>query len=166
MKKFFKLGCLGFIGLIVLIIVIAVVGGGEDTPTNSSEKAANTTKEGNKEEPKEEPKEEAKKEDDGVSREFKSALTKAYTYAETMHMSKKGIYNQLISEHGEGFPEDAAQYAMDNIEFDWKANALKKAETYAETMSMSNSAIYEQLISEHGEQFTEEEAQYAVDNLE
>jgi len=82
-----------------------------------------------------------------------------------MDMSKAGVYDQLVSDHGEQFPEDAAQYAMDNIEADWKENALKKAETYAETMDMSNSAIYDQLVSDHGEQFTEEEAQYAVDNL-
>lgn len=104
------------------------------------------------------------KEDD-VPREYKSALTKAGVYSDMMHMSKIGIYNQLISEHGDAFPPEAAQYAVDNLEADYNANALKKAETYAETMSMSNTAIYDQLTSEHGEQFTPEEAQYAVDNL-
>lgn len=82
-----------------------------------------------------------------------------------MHMSKSGVYDQLTSEYGENFPVEAAQYAIDNIVFDWKGNALKKAETYAETMSMSDAAIYDQLISEYGEKFTPEEAQYAVDNL-
>ncbi len=82
-----------------------------------------------------------------------------------MKMSKAGIYDQLVSEHGEKFPADAAQFAIDNIVFDWKANALAKAEQYAEIMSMSNQAIYEQLISQHGEKFTAEEAQYAIDNL-
>lgn len=83
-----------------------------------------------------------------------------------MHMSKAGIYDQLTSEYGENFPSEAAQYAVDNIVFDWKEAALKKAEIYAETMSMSDSAIYDQLISEYGEKFTKEEAQYAIDNLE
>ncbi len=87
-------------------------------------------------------------------------------YAETMQMSKAGIYDQLISEYGEGFPKEAAQYAIDNLEFDWKANALEKAKSYAETMAMSDSAIYDQLISEYGEKFTAEEDQYAIDNLE
>ena len=59
-----------------------------------------------------------------------------------------------------------AQYAIDNVEADWKENALKSAETYQETMAMSPNAIYDQLISEYGGQFTEEEAQYAIDNLE
>lgn len=81
-------------------------------------------------------------------------------------MSKAGVYDQLTSEYGEKFPAEAAQYAIDNMEADWKQNTLKKAESYQETMSMSKSAIYDQLISEYGEKFTEEEAQYAIDNLE
>jgi hypothetical protein len=81
-------------------------------------------------------------------------------------MSKQGIYDQLISEYGEKFTEDEAQYAVDNLDADWNANALEKAKDYQESMSMSNSAIYDQLISEYGEKFTEEEAQYAVDHLE
>ncbi|MEB2301126.1 Ltp family lipoprotein [Lysinibacillus xylanilyticus] len=102
---------------------------------------------------------------ENAPREHKLALQKAEQYAEMMSMSKAGIYDQLISEHGEKFPTDAAQFAIDNIVFDWKANALAKAEQYAEMMSMSNQAIYEQLISQHGEKFTAEEAQYAIDNL-
>lgn len=43
-----------------------------------------------------------------------------------MHMSKQGIYDQLISEFGEQFTADEAQYAIDNIEWDWNENALKK----------------------------------------
>ncbi len=104
--------------------------------------------------------------EDSVPREHKSALKKAEQYAKTMHMSKEGIYDQLTSEYGENFPKEAAQYAIDNIEFDWKANALEKAKSYAESMDMSDSAIYDQLVSEYGEKFTAEEAQYAVDNLE
>ena len=83
-----------------------------------------------------------------------------------MHMSKQGIYNQLVSEYGEKFPEDAAQYAIDNMQADWNANALAKAKDYQELMSMSKSAIYDQLISEYGERFPPEEAQYAIDHLE
>lgn len=101
-----------------------------------------------------------------VPTEYLNALTKAETYSEYMHMSKKSIYDQLVSEYGENFPEDAAQYAIDNLVADWNANALEKAKIYYEDMSMSKSAVYEQLISEYGEQFTESEAQYAIDHLE
>lgn len=104
--------------------------------------------------------------DESVPREHISALKKAQSYAENMDMSKLAIYDQLVSEYGEQFPEDAAQYAINTIEHDWKENALKKAQSYAENMDMSKSAIYEQLISEYGEKFTQEEAQYAIDNLD
>lgn len=83
-----------------------------------------------------------------------------------MSMSKAGIYDQLVSEYGEAFPEEAAQYAIDNIEFDWNENALKSAKNYQDLMDMSHSAIYDQLVSDYGEKFTPEQAQYAVDNLE
>lgn len=98
--------------------------------------------------------------------EQKNALIKAESYSKMMHMSKKGIYDQLISEYGEQFPKEAAQYAIDNIQADWNENALAKAKSYQETMNMSKKAIYDQLISKHGEQFTEEEAQYAIDHLD
>lgn len=56
------------------------------------------------------------KPDNNVPTEYKSALKKAKSYSDTMHMSKIGIYNQLISEYGEKFTEEEAQYAIDNIE--------------------------------------------------
>lgn len=105
-------------------------------------------------------------EEESVPTEYKNALKKATQYSSLMHMSKQGIYDQLTSEYGEGFPEDAAQYAIDNIEADWEANALAKAKDYSDTMHMSKQGIYDQLISEYGEKFTEDEAQYAIDNVE
>lgn len=98
--------------------------------------------------------------------EYQNALKKAESYSKLMHMSKRAIYDQLVSEYGERFPADAAQYAIDNIVADWNKNALEKAKVYQETMSMSKQAIYDQLISEYGEKFTEEEARYAIEHLE
>ncbi|WP_422659133.1 Ltp family lipoprotein [Paenibacillus sp. EC2-1] len=177
--------------VIAAFIVFGAIGanGNDKEPTpvadNSSTNNVDTTQsksdEKGKEKEKAEEKEEVKQEvkevkevkevieevkEDIVPREHKSALIKAEMYAKTMSMSKAGIYDQLTSEYGEAFPKEAAQYAIDNIEFDWKEAALKKAQSYAESMSMSDSAIYDQLISEYGEKFTKEEAQYAIDNLE
>ncbi|MGN0266405.1 MAG: Ltp family lipoprotein [Lachnospiraceae bacterium] len=104
--------------------------------------------------------------DPNVPTEYKSALRSAKSYSDLMHMSKQGIYDQLTSEYGDQFPDDAAQYAVDNLQVDWKDNALKCAENYSDTMYMSKQGIYDQLISEFGEKFTEEEAQYAIDNME
>ena len=64
------------------------------------------------------------KEDD-VPAEYKSALKKAQIYSDMMHMSKKGLYNQLTSEYGEQYSEESAQYAIDNVDADWKYYALK-----------------------------------------
>ena len=102
-----------------------------------------------------------------VTQEYRNALNKGLEYAKGLHMSKKGIYEQLTSPYGEQFPADAAQYAIDNMTgVDWNANALAKAKDYYYTFSMSKSGVYEQLVSEYGEQFTESEAQYAIDHLE
>lgn len=50
-----------------------------------------------------------------VPTEYKSALKKAENYSEMLHMSKSGIYDQLVSEYDEKFSADAAQYAIDNL---------------------------------------------------
>ncbi len=134
----------------------------EEITQNQDEEVAVSKEE---EEVKEEPKEEAK-EEDNVPTEHKSALKKAQIYIDTMHMSKAGLYEQLTSEYGEQFEEEAAQYAIDNVEANWNENALKKAQVYQQEMAMSKDAIYDQLISEYGEEFTKEQAQYAIDNLE
>ncbi|PAE81090.1 immunity protein, partial [Shouchella clausii] len=79
---------------------------------------------------------------------------------------KQGIYDQLISENGEKFTADEAQYAIDNLKADFNKNALEKAKIYQDTMDMSPDAIKDQLTSEHGEKFTQEEADYAIENLD
>ncbi|MCY8940076.1 DUF4352 domain-containing protein [Peribacillus frigoritolerans] len=54
MKKFFKLGCFGFIGLIVLFIIISAVSSGGDSDTTSNEPKEEVTKEKKKDAPKKE----------------------------------------------------------------------------------------------------------------
>lgn len=54
MKKVFKLGCFGFIGLIVLIIIISAVSSGGDSDTTSNEPKEEVTKEKKKDAPKKE----------------------------------------------------------------------------------------------------------------
>lgn len=126
----------------------------ETTSEESEEPTEEVTEEAN------EPEEETQ---DDVPSEWQAALNSAETYADIMNMSRQGIYDQLTSEAGDNFPDEAAQYAYDNIEYDWNDNALKSAQNYQEMMDMSHNAIYDQLIFE---KFTPEEAQYAVDNLE
>lgn len=101
-----------------------------------------------------------------VPAEYASALEKARSYAETMHMSKASVRDQLVSEYGEAFPAAAADYAMANLTgIDWNANALEKAKSYRDDMHMSNTAIRKQLVSKYGEKFTAAEADYAMREL-
>ena len=144
--------------LIGLLMVTLTACGGENTTNTPTNNAANATN------AQEQPAEETKPD---VPKEYQSALEKANVYATTMDMSKKAVYNQLISPDGEKFTEEAANWAMDNLtDIDWKQNALNKAKTYQDEMSMSPAAIKDQLISEYGEQFTEEEANWAIENLD
>lgn len=100
-----------------------------------------------------------------VSAEYRAALKSAEYYSNNMHMSKVGIYDQLVSEAGDKFPSDAAQYAVDHINADWKKNALKTAKSYQQDMNLSTEAIRDQLTSDAGEKFTQEEADYAIQHL-
>ncbi len=100
-----------------------------------------------------------------VPREYQNALESTKSYSNVMHMSKKGIYDQLISPYADKFSAEAAQYAVDNLQADYNANALAKAKEYQETMHMSSQAIRDQLTSEHGEKFTVSEADYAITHL-
>lgn len=101
--------------------------------------------------------------DDGTPADYKSALKKGQSYADTMKMSKQGVYNQLTSEFDQFSPE-AAQYAIDNLDVDWKENALKKGKDYQNQQSMSPEAVRTQLTSTI-EGFTQEEADYAIQHL-
>lgn len=94
-----------------------------------------------------------------VSREFRNALGSANDYLNYTSFSKSGLYDQLVYE---GFPEDAVQYAVDNVVTDWNANALQTAMDYLDYSSFSDQGLYDQLIYEG---YSAEQAQYAIDNL-
>ena len=103
---------------------------------------------------------------DNIPREYRNALKSAKNYISMMPMSKKGLYNQLTSDFGDKFTEEEAQYAVDNLEVDYREQALKAAKNYQGIFPMSNNQLKRQLMSDAGDKFTEEEAQYAIDNLD
>lgn len=152
---------------ILALFVIGMVGSGSGD-INQSTTTINTnpaTEKSVTTEVKSEEKTPAESEAPSIPAEYKSALNKAASYSNTMHMSKRGIFLQLTSEYGEKFSKEAAQYAIDNVKADWNANALAKAKSYQDTMSMSPSRIHDQLTSDYGEKFTIEEADYAIAHL-
>lgn len=136
-----------FVGLIILVAVATSGGSGTTStggPTQTQTQIEN---------------------EEAVPVEHRNALRQAKTYANVLHMSKQGVYDQLTSEHGGQFSDEAARYAADNVEADWNRNALEKAKTYQSQMAMSRGQIRDQLVSPHGEKFTEAEADYAMANL-
>lgn len=150
---------IALIVFVVLVVIGALGSGGSDEPS-SAPADGGTAPAAQAKDPEPEPEPEP-----DVPTEYKSALKKAQSYSELMHMSKQGIYDQLTSEYGEQFSVEAAQYAVDNLQADYNANALAKAKSYQDDMSMSPEAIRDQLTSEYGEKFTQEEADYAIANL-
>lgn len=146
--------------MIAALVIIGSISGGNSKTEPQSAASASTTEDTDSSVTTTE-----KETEPDIPVEYKSALRKAQTYSDSMHMSKQGIYDQLTSEYGKQFSEEAAQYAVDNVKADWKENALEKAKTYQENMAMSPEAIRDQLTSEYGEKFTQEEADYAIENL-
>lgn len=103
--------------------------------------------------------------DEPVPAEYEEALEEADFLANTMNYSRNRVHDSLTSPYGDQFSEEAADYAVENVETDWRQNALQSARSYQEHLDMTPDEIYDQLTSPYGEDFTEEEAQYAVDNL-
>ena len=97
--------------------------------------------------------------------EYSAALEKAKRYNSWANMSKKRLYKQLTSKYGEKFQSDAAQYAIDHLNADYKANALIRAREYRKNTNLSKTKIYERLTSPWSGQFTKEEANYAIQHL-
>lgn len=165
-KKFYKKR-----GFWIVIAILAVIGIASPKTPDQTNANSDTSKQAGTETPVATPEAspatpvETKPVEPVVPTEHKSALAKADSYANRMNMSKRGVYDQLISEYGEQFKPEAAQYAIDNVKADWNANALAKAKSYQDRMHMSPASIRDQLISDYGEKFTPTEADYAIQRL-
>jgi len=92
---------------------------------------------------------------------YSAALNEAKSYNRN-HYSKKRIYKLLILF---GFNSDVAQYTIDHLYADYKANALAKAREYRKYSNLSKTEIYERLTSPYFRKFTKEEANYAIQKL-
>ena len=75
---------------------------------------------------------------------------------------KKALYDSLT---WYGFSSSAAQYAIDHLNADYKANALARAREYRKYNNFSKTEIYERLTSSWIGKFTKEEANYAIQHL-
>lgn len=98
--------------------------------------------------------------DSSVPAEYQEALQQAETRAISLSGSKQDTYDILV-ESG-GYSPEAAQYAVDTVDVDFKENALKRATSYQDGWGQSPEDIRQQLV---GEKFTPEEVDYAISNL-
>lgn len=148
--------------VIIPVIVVALMLIGIVNAATGSKSADTVAVEETQTVTEEEPEEPA---EPAVPAEYVSALNKAQSYSDNMHMSKARLYEQLTSEYGEQFSPEAAQYGVDNVQADWNANALAMAKSYQQNMDMAPERIRDQLTSEFGEKFLPEEADYAILHL-
>lgn len=93
------------------------------------------------------------------SREQENALSSAKDYLEYSGFSKSSLYDQLIYEK---YPDDAARFAVENVDTDWKKNALRVAKSYLDYTSFSDAGLRDQLSYEG---FSDEEINYALNNI-
>lgn len=169
------------LGFIILVVGCAALISETDNNAENTDKPA-TQEEQIKEEPAEEPKEEAQEpviqeeeapeatipeeeEEEVVPFEYEQALKSAQNYVDALHFSRQGLKQQLTSEYGSGFSEEAAEYALEHVDVDYKEEAVEAAQSYLDAMSFSRQELKQQLTSEYGSGFTEEEAEYALDQV-
>ena len=162
MKQVLKIALgivLGFVLLVVgcTALILETDNGTDDVdnPTTQEEEAVE----------EEVPEAAIPEEDEVVPFEYEQALKSAQNYVDTLHFSRQGLKQQLTSEYGSGFSEEAAEYALEHVDVDYKQEAVEAAESYLDTMSFSREGLKQQLTSEYGSGFTEEEAEYALDQV-
>ena len=130
-----------FIAFVAIIIIGALGGGDEDESAEVSEpetEEVEVVEETEAEELEQEPEEEVEEEGEEVEeveeeeesadlpREHRNALSSAENYIKTgMGFSEEGLANQLEFEN---FPQDAIDYAIENIVVDYNEQALISAE--------------------------------------
>jgi len=151
----------GFIALFIIIAIIdpsseEVAGDVEakDPIAKVEEEATEEVEEPVVEETPEEPKVE-----DSLTVSQKNAIRKAEDYLDYTAFSKSGLVEQL---EYEGFSNEEATFASENIEVNWREQAVLKAEDYLNYSAFSRSGLIDQLLYDGHSQ---EDANYAVDQV-
>lgn len=171
MAKKWKVIIAIFVGLVIVGMVT-----GEDEPVEKEEvnnvdviadEKKDETKPGKKDKDekgqakkkteKDEPEAEEETSDMTVSQE--NAIRKAESYLDFTAFSKSGLIDQL---EYEGYPTEEAEFAVENIEVNWKEQAVNSAESYMSHSAFSRQGLVDQLIFEG---HSEEHANHAADQV-
>ena len=114
------------------------------------------------EEAKKAAEEEAKRQAEEEQRkqlEYGNAIDCAQDYVDLMAFSRQRLISQL---EYEGYSNEAAIYAVDNIRVDWNSECAECAQDYLNFMSFSRQGLYDQLAYEG---FTDEQIQYGLSQV-
>ena len=114
------------------------------------------------EEAKKAAEEEAKRQEEEEQRkqlEYGNAIDCAQDYVDLMAFSRQRLISQL---EYEGYSNEAAIYAVDNIRVDWNSECAECAQDYLAFMSFSRQGLYDQLAYEG---FTDEQIQYGLSQV-
>lgn len=114
------------------------------------------------EEAKKAAEEEAKRQEEEEQRkqlEYGNATDCAQDYVDLMAFSRQRLISQL---EYEGYSNEAAVYAVDNIRVDWNSECAECAQDYLNFMSFSRQGLYDQLAYEG---FTDEQIQYGLSQV-
>ena len=114
------------------------------------------------EEAKKAAEEEAKRQAEEEQRkqlEYGNAIDCAQDYVDLMAFSRQRLISQL---EYEGYSNEAAVYAVDNIRVDWNSECAECAQDYLAFMSFSRQGLYDQLAYEG---FTDEQIQYGLSQV-
>ena len=114
------------------------------------------------EEAKKAAEEEAKRQEEEEQRkqlEYGNAIDCAQDYVDLMAFSRQRLISQL---EYEGYSNEAAVYAVDNIRVDWNSECAECAQDYLNFMSFSRQGLYDQLAYEG---FTDEQIQYGLSQV-
>lgn len=90
----------------------------------------------------------------------KNAIRAAKHYLENMPFSEKGLIKQLAYE---GYSEEDATFAVQNLNIQWNKVAVIAAKQYLENQAFSEKGLIKQLKYEG---YNEEDAIYGVQNIE
>jgi host cell surface-exposed lipoprotein len=86
--------------------------------------------------------------------------------SEGQGFSDQGLLQQLTSSAGNGFSESDAEFAINDLNPNWDAQAVDAAGDYlSEGEGFSEQGLLQQLTSSAGAGFTEAQAEYAITSL-
>ncbi|WP_317643419.1 Ltp family lipoprotein [Bombiscardovia apis] len=98
-----------------------------------------------------------------VSNDYKQALVKAQEYVDTLHLSEEGLRDKLRGKP-DYFSANAAQYAIEHVKADYRANAVIRAREYAWNQHMDAESIDAKLTG-IVDKFTPADADYAIQHV-